>query len=170
MRYSDLFVGGWKDYKVQSNFDRFGATYRHSDRTYVDLEELDVPFVPAPLPSFVHFWMASEGMSMEGFAVETRNFSCRKDDLGMIRDFLDPAKGIHYLLYVEDHVDVLVARSFLFQRGTIQCDLSLVQPKTMSDWLDEWNAESDRYPHTCPRCGKPSFNGIAVVDCSVRCH
>lgn len=149
-------------------FDQFGSTLRqnYDGAEYLDLSKLDIRFLPATHPACLHFFRHDDGTIM---SVAFVNRITRVSGLdGVERFFSRP--GLHYLLYIQrSQGGTIGIRSHTFKDGSPEDRLSLIRPKTMSEWLSSWGSRSidlSRFPHSCPRCGNAAYVGFNSIDCS----
>lgn len=137
---------------------------------YVDLTQLDVRFLPQTHPASIHFYREGDAI----ISVPFTSLCSRVVGLRGVEKLLS-ASGVHHLLYVFTRKDdrLTSVRSRCFRSGTPEADFCVGVPGAMSEWIALWNSESvdpTRFPHWCPRCGRPAYIGMNQIECSGSCR
>lgn len=159
-----------------SNFDRFGTkTYTGpaSFSTYLDLTRLRASFIPLLAPVGI----CTSTLASITYQIPFSVIATIVPDLSAVEDLLHPAKGLHYLMYVQE-VTVNTGNAFRVRHHSIPASeligVSNTQPRTMTEWLNVWeggkvSVDLSRYPNTCLRCGAAAYIGANLIDCSANC-
>ena len=148
-------------------FDQYGSTLRRDyDKVeYLDLSKLNIRFLPATRSACLHFFRHDDDTIM---SVAFTNKCTLVSGLDQVEQFFS-RPGLHYLLYIQRLTEHTInIRSHTFKDGSVEERLSLIRPKTMSEWLNRWGSTSidlSRFPHPCPRCGKAAYVGFNSIDC-----
>lgn len=79
-----------------------------------------------------------------------------------IQDISD-GKSTERLVFVPERLNIHVTETSAFTGNTSEPGLIFHTP-------DRPLIDQARYPHACPRCGKPAYIGLGNVECSGGCE